>query len=47
MEMRGLSTESRDPAHMMYLITSKDAARREGGKQDILAAIDGRPIGEA
>jgi hypothetical protein len=23
---------------------SGDTARREGGKQDILAAIDGRPI---
>jgi hypothetical protein len=29
----------------MYRIMSKDAARREGGKRDILAAIDGRPIG--
>ena len=45
LEMHGLSTESREPAHMMYRIMSKDAARREGGKRDILAAIDGRPIG--
>ena len=45
LEMHGLSTESWDPAHMMYRIMSKDAARREGGKRDILAAIDGRPIG--
>jgi HEAT repeat protein len=46
LEMHGLSTESHDPAHMMYLIMSKDPARREGGKQAILAAIAGRPIGE-
>jgi len=45
LEIHGLSTESREPAHMMYRIMSKDAARREGGKRDILAAIDGRPIG--
>jgi hypothetical protein len=30
---------------MMYRIMSDDTARREGGKQDILAVIDGRPIG--
>jgi hypothetical protein len=47
LEMHGLPTETRDPAHMMYLIMSKDPARREGGKQAILAAIDGRPIGGA
>ena len=29
---------------MMFRIMSDDTARREGGKQDILAAIDGRPI---
>jgi len=46
LEMHGLPTETRDPAHMMYLIMSKDPARREGGKQAILAAIAGRPIGE-
>jgi HEAT repeat protein len=46
LETHGLPAESRDPAHMMYLIMSKDPARREGGKQAILAAIDGRPIGE-
>ncbi len=44
--MHGLSTDSLDPAHMMYRVMSDDAARRERGKQDILAAIDGRPIGE-
>jgi len=44
LEMHGLSTESLDPAHMMYRIMSDDAARREGGKQDILAAINGRRI---
>ena len=46
LETHGLPTETRDPAHMMYLIMSKDPARRESGKQAILAAIDGRPIGE-
>jgi HEAT repeat protein len=42
--IHGLSAETRDPAHMMYRVMSKDAARREGGKRDILAAIDGRSI---
>jgi HEAT repeat protein len=45
LEMHGLPTETLDPAHMMYRIMSDDTARREGGKQDILAVIDGRPIG--
>ena len=44
LEMHGLSTESWEPTHMMFRIMSKDAARREHGKQDILAVIDGRPI---
>jgi hypothetical protein len=44
LEMHGLSTETWDPAHMMFRIMSDDTARREGGRQDILAAIDGRPI---
>jgi HEAT repeat protein len=39
LEAHGLSTETHDPAHMMYLIMSKDPARREGGRQDILGAI--------
>jgi hypothetical protein len=43
--IHGLPVDTRDPAHMMYRVMSKDAARRNGGKQDILAAIDGRPIG--
>jgi hypothetical protein len=30
---------------MMFRVMSADPARCEGGKQDILAAIDGRPIG--
>jgi HEAT repeat protein len=46
LEMHRLSTESRDPAHMIYRVMSKDAARREGGKQDILTAIEGRAIRE-
>ena len=45
LEMHGLSTETLDPAHMMFRVMSDDTARREGGKQDILAVIDGRPIG--
>ncbi len=45
LEMHGLSTETLDRAHMMYRIMSGDTARRAGGKQDILAAIAGRPIG--
>ena len=44
LEMHGLPTESWDPTHMMFRVMSDDTARREGGKQDILAAIDGRPI---
>jgi HEAT repeat protein len=44
LEMHGLSAESQDPAHMMYRIMAKDTARRDGGKQDIRAAIAGRPI---
>jgi len=46
LEMQGLSTESWDPAHMMFRVMSADATRRESGKQDILAAIDRRPIRE-
>jgi hypothetical protein len=42
--IHGLPTDYKDPAHMMYRVMSKDAARRDGGKQDIIAAIDGRPI---
>jgi HEAT repeat protein len=42
--IHGLSAETRDPAHMMYRVMSGDAARREGGKRDTLAAIDGRSI---
>ena len=42
--IHGLHAESNDRGHMMYRVMSDDAARREGGKRDILAAIDGRPI---
>jgi hypothetical protein len=42
--IHGLPADSRDPAHMMYRLMSKESARREGGKRDILAAIDWRPI---
>jgi len=44
LEMHGLSTDTWDPAHMMFLIMSDDTARREGGKRDVLAAIAGRPL---
>ena len=43
--IHGLPVDTGDPAHMMYRVMSRDAARRDGGKRDILAAIDGRPIG--
>jgi hypothetical protein len=33
-----------DREHMTIRVMSEDAARREGGKRDILAAIAGRPI---
>jgi hypothetical protein len=46
LEMHGLPTESWEPAHMMYRIMSRDAAKHDGAKQEILAAIAGRPIGE-
>jgi hypothetical protein len=29
---------------MIYRVMSDEAARREGGKRDILAAIAGRPL---
>ena len=44
LEMHGLPTESWDPTHMMFRVMSDDTARREGGRQDILAVIDRRPI---
>src|ERR1700733_4264422 len=44
LEMHGLSAESQDPAHMMYRIMAKEAARRDGGKQDILVALAGRRV---
>jgi hypothetical protein len=31
---------------MIYRVMSKDAARREGGKRDVLAAIAARPSPE-
>ncbi len=42
--LHGLPDKSPDPQHTMYRVMSNDAARREGGKQDILAAIAGRPL---
>jgi HEAT repeat protein len=46
LDLHGLPTGSWDPAHMMFRVMSKDAARREGGKRDVLAVIDGRPIAD-
>lgn len=45
--IHGLPVESWEPAHMMFRVMSDDPARREVGKQDILAAIAGRPISAA
>jgi HEAT repeat protein len=42
--MHGLAADSADPQHMIFRVMSKDPARRDGGKSDILAAIAGRPI---
>ncbi len=42
--IHGLPADPQDPQHMMYRVMSKDPARHSGGKQDILAAIAGRPM---
>ncbi len=42
--IHGLSRLPSDPRHMVYRVTSGDAGRREGGKQDIRAAIARRQI---
>jgi hypothetical protein len=42
--IHGLPAYSSETGHMIYRVMSRDPARREGGKQDILAAIGGRPI---
>jgi HEAT repeat protein len=42
--LHGLPDKSYDPQHMMHRVMSDDAARHEGGKRDILAAIAGRRI---
>jgi HEAT repeat protein len=39
----GLPADSKDREHMVYRVMSNDIARRTTGKQDILAAIAGRP----
>lgn len=38
----GLPAESDDSGHMIYRVMSKDVARRESGKRDVLAAIAAR-----
>jgi hypothetical protein len=40
----GLGADSDDSGHMIYRVMSSDAARREGGKRDILAAIAARQV---
>jgi hypothetical protein len=42
--LHGLPDKSYDTQHMMYRVMSDNAARHEGGKRDIVAAIAGRPI---
>ena len=40
--MRKAALPPVETSHMLYRVMSKDLVRREGGKQDILAAIAGR-----
>jgi hypothetical protein len=42
--LHGLPVPLGDPQHMTIRVMSDDAARREAGKRDILAAIAGRPM---
>ncbi len=42
--VHGLPVDTKDLDHMVYRVMSDAAARRESGKEDILAAIAGRPI---
>jgi hypothetical protein len=44
--LHGLPDQSSDPQHVVFRVMSDDAARREAGKQDMLAAIAGRKIVE-
>ncbi len=44
--IHGLPVDTKDLDHMVYRVMADAAARRDGGKRDILAAIDGRPIPE-
>lgn len=39
-----VAVDTKDLEHMVYRVMADAAARREGGKRDILAAIDDRPI---
>jgi HEAT repeat protein len=47
LELHRVPRDKPDPQHMMYRIMSDDAARREGGKRDILEAIAGRAVSAA
>jgi hypothetical protein len=40
----GAPSNSKDLEDMTYRVMAKDAARREGGKRDVLAAIEGRSM---
>ncbi len=40
----GISYDLKDLQSMVYRVMADDAARREGGKRDVLAAIAGRAI---
>jgi hypothetical protein len=42
--LHGLPDTSSNTQHMMYRVMAEDAARHEGGRRDILAAIEGRDI---
>lgn len=44
MLLQYLPDTSDDSQHMLYRVMSDKADRREGGRQDILAAIAGRQI---
>ena len=40
----GVSYDRNDVKSMVYRVMADDAARRDGGKRDVLAAIAGRAI---
>ena len=44
LSIHGLPADAKDRDNMMFGVMSKEAQRHEGGKRDILAAIEGRQI---